>query len=146
MVKFDTKPQAPLPTIMKEQIGGINAFKSDKHYEIKILFVDIDLGRKYARIILTNQIIDGDVPHIYQDKFQCGIKDYHLIIYNTSPLWIVLRKMLIKDGFLSSSDDGAILITPLELEEYLTNGIFRVQGRNLHGYRNANAVSSGDSV
>lgn len=146
MVKFDTTPQAPLPTILKEQIGGINAFKENNHYKIKIVFVDVDLGRKYAKIRLTNQIIDGDMPYIYQDRFQVRIKDYHLVIYNVSPLWIILRKMLIKDGFLPKSDDGAILITPIELVEYLTNGIFTVQGRNIYGYKNAYAISSGDSV
>jgi hypothetical protein len=145
MVEFRTEPQAPLTTIMKSQINSYNQFNGQKHYEIKILFIDVELGRKYARIVMTNQIVDGDFPHIYEDIFKCGIKDYHLRIRNHSPLWEILRKMLIKDGFLSKSDDGAILITPIELVEYLTNRTFGVKGRNIHGYKNVYVVASGDS-
>ena len=144
MVNFKTEPQAPPTTLLKSQISSYTAFNQAKQYKIKILFVDVDLGRKYAKIIMTNQIVDGDFPHIYEDRFKFRMKDYHLRIRNHSPLWEVLRKMLISDGILSKYDADAILITPIELIEYLTGRAFSVQGRNLHGYKNVNAVPVGD--
>ena len=144
MVNFKTEPQAPPTTLIKSQINSYTVFNQAKQYKIKILFVDVDLGRKYAKIIMTNQIVDGDFPHIYEDRFKFRMKDYHLRIRNHSPLWEVLRKMLITDGLIPKSDVDAILITPIELTEYLTGRTFYVQGRNLHGYKKVNAISSGD--
>lgn len=145
MVKFTTEPQAPLTTILKSQISANSIFNLDKFYTIKIVFVDIELGKKYAKVFMTNQIIDGDLPYIYDDRFKFRLKDYHLRIRNYSPLWNVLRRMLIQDGFLPKTDDGAILITPIELKEYLTDNIFRIKGRNIHSYKNA-SIPGGESA
>ena len=145
MVKFETIPQAPLPTIMKSQITAHTSFGLDNYYDIKIVFVEVDLGRKYAKIFVTYQIVDGDFPYIYQDRFQVRMNDYRLKITNGSPLWNILRRLLIHDGFLTIYDDGAILITPVELKDYLTNRQFRIKGENIHSYHNAKAVPGGDS-
>ena len=145
MVHFETEPQPPISDIYKEQLTGLQVFDQQKHYDIKIRFVDVYLGRKYAKVYLTNQIVDGDLPYIYDEKFQFLVKDFHLRIRNYSPLYQVLRRLLITDGHLPKTEDKAILITPIELKEYLTNRTFRVKGENIHSYKNVTAIPGGDS-
>ena len=144
MVEFKTEPQAPLPTIEKFQIPSFQEWNEDSFYGIGIIFIDIEFGRKYAKIWVTNQIIDEDMNYIYQDRFQCDLKDYHLRIRNHSPIWNVLRKMLIADELLPKNNEEAILILPNELKKYLTNRAFKIQGRNLHTYKNAIPLYVGD--
>lgn len=144
MVQFETQPQAPRPTIDKIQIPSFSVWNSEKHYCIRILFVDVKLGRKYGRISVTNQIDDEDMPYIYLDGFKVGMKGYQLIINNHSPLWYVLRKFLIFDGLLERTNDGAILIYGNELKKYLTDRAFKIQGKNIHDYMNVTPMTSGD--
>ena len=140
MVTFTTEPQPPLTTMEKHDFN----FDRMSYFDIKICFVDIYLGRKYATVFLTNQIVGGAYPHIYDDRMKFLIKDNNIRIRNSSPLYNVLKIMLVHDGLIDKMNNNAILIPTYELKKYLTDRVFRVQGRNIWTYQNV-TIPGGDS-
>lgn len=148
MVKFKTIPQAPVPTILKHQIPYYKEYNKDKHYGVKIVFVDVETAVKWAYVCLTSQIIDGDMPYIYNEDLKVKMKYDNLVLYNTGRLYNLIRPMLIYDGYLDKYNDGAILISAEALTQYLQGKSFKVRGMNFSDYKNAKPytpVSSGDS-
>ena len=143
MVVFKTEPQAPLTTIFKHQIPYYKEYNKDKHYGVKIVFVDVETAIKWAYVKITSQIIDGDMPYIYNEDIKTRIKYDKLILYNTSRIYNVIRPLLIADGLLDKSDKGAIIISADELKKYLTGKMFKVRGLNFNDYKNARPMSSG---
>lgn len=143
MVVFKTEPQAPLTTIFKHQIPYYKEYNKDKHYGVKIVFVEVETAIKWAYVKITSQIIDGDMPYIYNEDIKTRIKYDKLILYNTSRIYNVIRPLLIADGLLDKSDKGAIIISADELKKYLTGKMFKVRGLNFNDYKNARPMSSG---
>lgn len=143
MVEFKTEPQAPLTTILKHNIPYYKEYNRDKHYTLKIVFVDIETAIKWAYLTMTSQIIDGDMPYIYNEQMKVRIKYDKLIFYNTSRIYNILRPSLIADGVLDKSDTGAIIISADELKKYLTYKMFKVRGLNFMDYKNAKPIISG---
>ena len=81
-----------------------------------------------------------DRRRILRELFRVLKPSGRLVIFEHNTLNPVTRKLVNECPF----DVDAILITPIELTEYLTGRTFSVQGRNLHGYKNVNAVPVGD--
>jgi len=137
MVIFKTEPQAPLTTILKDQLQYYKEYNKDNFYVIRILFVEVDTAIKWAYVKVTSQIIDGDMPYIYNERIKITIKYDVLRITNTCIIYNILRPLLIADELLDKYNQDAILISAEELKKYLTGKEFKVRGLNFGTYKNA---------